>query len=984
MNSSGWKKIFILIGLNAVLVAVILLVNFWPSQRPQDLSLVDDNALFPVVLGPNKIINSPPPAFYQEKSLYKSQTKGLGFGATGSNNPVPWPAQAVLPPTSADPAKGVAETFSKSTLSAAMPAGFKSKLTARNEIFVFPPFYVKYLNEMQDIMAADGALKQKRAFKTNDDVVLFLDDFYDYLIAKGIVPKREESRLHSGIRRALRLLKDEAGVPQSYFIFPSQNKFADSRADGYGFGAFADFLSELSPVKPAQAQVDVLGFKITPEMGQKAGKFAGQKLGGLVGDKLGKFIPGSIANQLGNIIGSKVGEALGDNLSQLFTSTPSQIDSALRLQVAAEFGQVGSLTELAVSQELNSLYGPTIGSEIDDALRGQLEAEFGGLQESSFFGDLTKGLQDLLGSDFGKILGDLFGKFNDLSSVFSGFGSLESISSLIGGGGGGGGGDCYRSGLNDSGKKFVQNSCQINISKNQNFKDRFLAITLGLFQKILSTENAYAQGGGSNLPAPCCDCRTPKGQPLGCLNKVCPSGPAIWDQQTGICGCGGGGGGGGGVGAGIIGGIPSLGGAEGAISSLGLDKALGSLFKDAAGFFGLDAISPQLADMAGKFVAGQLGNLISNQLGKLIPGGIANQIGGFLSNAVGSQLGKGLSDIFASLDSGTMSPADARTAIDAEFGEVGSSIDSQLREQLNAEYGPIQGDYLYDQFNGELSATFTSDIEASFLDDTDVGVSRIAIVDKIESDQGGLLANGKGQEFLLPLSAQNAAAFENPHAGGSFTQVDSNFYLGSGLTDAQEKVVRNAVGEWKQVFNPDKTAGLDIVALNGNEIKSHLSSVYPDLTPQEIEDVSARALGFYLPRAGGTTLYLNTDQMVNFEGEFIPAEVGGWAVAESTTGVLEHETGHYFYTKVLTDQQRDAWVKRYEEAAVCGPDCTLSRYSFTGGASEAFAEAVNAVAKTGGDPTPFLVGRSPVEQQMIKGQYLFVKNLNLVKVLDVK
>jgi len=46
---------------------------------------------------------------------------------------------------------------------------------------------------------------------------------------------------------------------------------------------------------------------------------------------------------------------------------------------------------------------------------------------------------------------------------------------------------------------------------------------------------------GSNLWAPCCNCRIPCGKttcPIGCLNLVCVGRPAIWDPATGICGCG--------------------------------------------------------------------------------------------------------------------------------------------------------------------------------------------------------------------------------------------------------------------------------------------------------------------------------------------------------------------------------------------------------------------------------------------------------------
>lgn len=43
---------------------------------------------------------------------------------------------------------------------------------------------------------------------------------------------------------------------------------------------------------------------------------------------------------------------------------------------------------------------------------------------------------------------------------------------------------------------------------------------------------------GVNLIAPCCNCVTPIGNPIGCLNAFCVHGSAIYDQTTFICGCG--------------------------------------------------------------------------------------------------------------------------------------------------------------------------------------------------------------------------------------------------------------------------------------------------------------------------------------------------------------------------------------------------------------------------------------------------------------
>ncbi len=56
-------------------------------------------------------------------------------------------------------------------------------------------------------------------------------------------------------------------------------------------------------------------------------------------------------------------------------------------------------------------------------------------------------------------------------------------------------------------------------------------------QALCFRSGAGSEGVGSNLAAPCCNCRV-MGYPVGCLNAVCTNGPAIFDQQTGICGCG--------------------------------------------------------------------------------------------------------------------------------------------------------------------------------------------------------------------------------------------------------------------------------------------------------------------------------------------------------------------------------------------------------------------------------------------------------------
>ncbi len=73
----------------------------------------------------------------------------------------------------------------------------------------------------------------------------------------------------------------------------------------------------------------------------------------------------------------------------------------------------------------------------------------------------------------------------------------------------------------------------------------------GVFKKISSLLNrlipiAFAQTcarpgapapGGVNLLAPCCSCYCGY-YPCGCLNAVCTTGAAIFDQTTFICGCG--------------------------------------------------------------------------------------------------------------------------------------------------------------------------------------------------------------------------------------------------------------------------------------------------------------------------------------------------------------------------------------------------------------------------------------------------------------
>jgi hypothetical protein len=69
-----------------------------------------------------------------------------------------------------------------------------------------------------------------------------------------------------------------------------------------------------------------------------------------------------------------------------------------------------------------------------------------------------------------------------------------------------------------------------------------------LLGDALGNRTAYAQtdcfkGGasspkpGTNLTAPCCNCHNVDGEPIGCLNRICPFGAAIFDQSTFICGC---------------------------------------------------------------------------------------------------------------------------------------------------------------------------------------------------------------------------------------------------------------------------------------------------------------------------------------------------------------------------------------------------------------------------------------------------------------
>lgn len=151
----------------------------------------------------------------------KLKTKGIGFSDYETVNPQSLIKSVISLPKELD---GI---ISRSILSGILSGQFgqaDEKPKIASDPLVFPPFYIGYLNEMQDIMTQDGALSMKHGLETNEDVIAFLDKFFDYLISKSVVPAAERNAWHDGIRLALRLLRDEAAQQDKTSSFNFRNK----------------------------------------------------------------------------------------------------------------------------------------------------------------------------------------------------------------------------------------------------------------------------------------------------------------------------------------------------------------------------------------------------------------------------------------------------------------------------------------------------------------------------------------------------------------------------------------------------------------------------------------------------------------------------------------------------------------------------------------------------------------------------------------
>lgn len=295
MNGGGWKKILILAGFNALLILGIVFLVF--KQKSPDKA--NNNIQFYSTVETKSDYSLPD--LQNEAILYKKRVKALDNYLIKDANFFENLFYSFESPS---------KIYNNSLVPDVFDGSFIPKVSPEPDIFVFPEFYVEYLNEMQDIMIADGALGQKTIFNTNDKVISFLDIFLDYLVNEGVVPASQQEQLHKGLRVALVMLKEEARGQSSYFNLNSP---------------------------------------------------------------------------------------------------------------------LGLITVNASARRSFSL------------------------------------------------VSDIFRRMMEFKNAYAQ-------------------GECYQEGASG--------------------------------------------GGGSNLPAPCCNCRLPNGQPIGCLNKVCAGGAAIWDSQTGICGCG--------------------------------------------------------------------------------------------------------------------------------------------------------------------------------------------------------------------------------------------------------------------------------------------------------------------------------------------------------------------------------------------------------------------------------------------------------------
>ena len=202
MADSGWKKILILACFNILLILSIIFLVF--KQKSSDKT--DGNIEFYSTVETK--LDYSLRDLQNEAVLYKKRVKALDNDLIRDGDSFKNLFYSF---------DSLSKIYSDSSAPDIFVGSFTPKISPEFDIFVFPEFYIGYLNEMQDIMIADGVLRQKTFFNTNDGVISFLDNFLNYLVNKGVVPASQQEQLHKGLRVALVMLKEEAVEQSSYF-----------------------------------------------------------------------------------------------------------------------------------------------------------------------------------------------------------------------------------------------------------------------------------------------------------------------------------------------------------------------------------------------------------------------------------------------------------------------------------------------------------------------------------------------------------------------------------------------------------------------------------------------------------------------------------------------------------------------------------------------------------------------------------------------
>lgn len=83
------------------------------------------------------------------------------------------------------------------------------------EVFAIlhPPYYLKYLSAIEDLMIEDGVLRQneKQVFDSEDKVIAFLKDkVFDYIVTQGIATAVDRPRFEHGLEVVQELHRNEA------------------------------------------------------------------------------------------------------------------------------------------------------------------------------------------------------------------------------------------------------------------------------------------------------------------------------------------------------------------------------------------------------------------------------------------------------------------------------------------------------------------------------------------------------------------------------------------------------------------------------------------------------------------------------------------------------------------------------------------------------------------------------------------------------